>query len=86
MLPHYKPPEELIIMIFNRKLCLRDQNERLIKRYEPVLFGTQFPILATRSTSRRDLYEQVWMRVRSQLKLSSYDRKNLWWNNETRLP
>lgn len=40
MLPHYKPPEELIIMIFNRKLCLRDQNERLIKRYEPVLFGT----------------------------------------------
>ena len=64
LLPHYEPPEELVIMVFNRKLSLRDQNERLLKKYEPVLFGTQFPILATKSTSRRELYEQVWMRVR----------------------
>jgi len=67
-------------MVFNRKLCLRDPNERLIKKYEPVLFGTQFPILATPTTTRRELYELVWMRVRSQLKHECYDRDNLWWN------
>jgi len=44
-------------MVFNRKLCLRDSNERMIKKYEPVLFGQQFPILATEGTTRRELYE-----------------------------
>lgn len=73
-------------MVFNRKLCLRDQNERLFKKYEPVLFGVQFPILATEKTSRRELYEMVWLRVRSQLKLSCYDRQNLWWNRTDQLP
>ena len=67
-------------MIFSRKLCLRDQNESLLKKYEPVLFGTQFPVLATKNTSRRELYEQVWMRVRCLLKHTCYDRQNLWWN------
>lgn len=43
----YKMPNELVIMIFNRKLCLRDKNERIVKKHEPVLFGVQFPILAT---------------------------------------
>lgn len=47
LLPNYEPPKELIIMVFNRKLCLRDTNERLVKKYEPCLFGMQFPILAT---------------------------------------
>ena len=86
LLPQYKPPNELVIMVFNRKLCLRDQNERLFKKYEPVLFGVQFPILATEKTSRRELYEMVWLRVRSQLKLSCYDRENLWWNRTDELP
>jgi len=44
-------------MIFNRKLCLRNTNERLVKKYEPCLFDMQFPILATESTTRRELYE-----------------------------
>jgi len=51
-----------------------------------VLFGTQFPILATAKTSRRELYELVWMRVRSQLKHTCYDRQNLWWNSTEEIP
>lgn len=86
LLPHYQPPQEVVIMVFNRKLCLRDANESLLKKYEPVLFGTQFPILATKNTSRRELYEQVWMRVRSMLKHTCYDRQNLWWNRTEKLP
>ena len=73
-------------MVFNRRLCLRNQNERLLKKYEPDLFGTQFPILATATTSRRELYEQVWLRIRSQLKHQCYDRRNLWWNRTQHLP
>jgi len=46
----------------------------------------QFPILATKNTTRRELYEQVWMRVRSQFKHQTYDRQNLWWDKNERLP
>ena len=73
-------------MVFNRRLCLRNHNERLVKKFEPVLFGSQFPILATKQTTSRELYEQVWMRVRSLLKHSCYDRKNLWWNGAVQIP
>ena len=82
----HKPPSEIVIMIFHRKLCLRDKNERIFKKHEPVLFDSQFPILATERTTRRELYEQVWLRVRSQLKLSCHDRDNLWWNQVASFP
>ena len=82
----HKPPTEIVVMIFNRKLSLRDRNERMFKRHEPVHFGTQFPILATARTTGRELYEQVWARVRSQLKLSCHDRNNLWWNRQESIP
>lgn len=86
LLPNYAPPEELVIMVFNRRLALRDQNERLLKKFEPILFGTMFPILATACTTGRELYEQVWMKVRSVLKHSCYERKNLWWDRTTEMP
>ena len=66
-------------MVINRKLLLREKSQLLLKRHDPVAFATEFPILATDSTSGRELYEQVWMRVRSMLQLSVHDRSLLWW-------
>jgi hypothetical protein len=45
-------------------LKIRDRSERLVKRFEPVFFSQQFPFLATISTTGRELYEEVWLRVR----------------------
>jgi hypothetical protein len=70
-------------MVKNRKLVLRDKLDRLMKSHHPSFFGAAFPILATKSTTGRELYEQVWMRVRSMLKLTSHERSQLWWNNCT---
>ena len=61
-------------MVINRKLVLRDQHQRLLRRHNTVTFATEFPILATESSSGRELYEQVWMRVRSMLQLSVHER------------
>lgn len=36
----HKAPTEIVIMIFHRKLCLRDKNERIFKKHEPVLFDS----------------------------------------------
>ena len=75
-----KPPSEIALMIFNRFLTRRSKAEELIKQHEPIFMEFQFPILVTKSSTAREIYEQVWMRVRSFLKLEAHSRSNLWWD------
>ena len=35
----HKPPTEIVIMVFNRKLLLRSQSEQMFKKHEPKHFG-----------------------------------------------
>ena len=84
LLPNYHPPSELIIMVINRKLVLYPNQQKLLKKHDPVFFATEFPILATESTSGRELYEQVWMRVRGMLQLAVHDRNLLWWTDKAK--
>ena len=85
LLPNYHPPSELIIMVINRKLVLYPAQQKLLKKHDPIAFATEFPILATESTSGRELYEQVWMRVRGMLQLAVHDMNLLWWTDKNSL-
>jgi hypothetical protein len=43
--------------------------------------GSQFPILCGVNTTALEVYEHVWMKLRSMLNFNAQKRSYLWWAN-----
>ena len=80
----YRHPKQFLVYFVNRKICLRDIFLTFPSRFKMEMFGTPLFVMANEQTTGRHLYEEVWMRCRFMLNLTSSkyfeDPMNLWWN------
>jgi len=72
------------VVAFNRRLVVR--KPYVINPYHPILFGQQLFIIVNQDSTGRELYEEVWMKVRFLLEVANQshhqDRSILWWTQE----
>lgn len=63
------PPNEFIVMALNRRLI--QQKYYIINPIEPILFGQPLMVIVNQDSTGRELYEEIWMKIRFFLELSN---------------
>ena len=72
------PPSDLIVVVTQRQI------ESTAEKFQQVrvkFIGSQFPIICGPTATGRQIYEQVWAKVRSMLQWKVQTRSNLWWDD-----
>ena len=76
---------EIFVHVTNRKMMINkdDVPQKLaFKKFKPEYFGLPTLVNIDASTTGRELYELVWMRVRYMLKQSATENTDmLWWRH-----
>ena len=64
-------PKEYLIFLKSRKIMVREVYLTQTNKYYTTTFGLPVVFLVNQSTTGRQIYEEVWMRIRYMLNLTS---------------
>jgi len=69
-------PPNCIVAVMHRKMVQMDAYFLSWQKFHPTLFGTPILVSYTESTTRKEIYEEVWLQIKRFVSASASERRN----------